>query len=63
LTLNKTTKHSLLEIPGTDPLLHALLIKELHQGYKTRLRDLQFHGFALDGLDFGVRGFLFRGGQ
>ena len=38
-----------------------MLVEELHQGHKACLRDLQFHGFALDGLDFGVRGFLFRG--
>ena len=37
-----------------------MLIQKLHQGYEACLWDLQFHGFALDGLDFGVRGFLLR---
>lgn len=53
-------QYHLLEIPRANPLLHALLVEELHQGHEACLRDLQFHGFALDGLDFGVRGFLLR---
>ena len=53
-----------LEIPRADPLLHALAIQVLHQRHQPGLRHLQFHGAALDGLDFGVGGFLFgRGGE
>jgi hypothetical protein len=56
-------QHNLLEIPRTDPLFHAKLVEKLHQGHQACLRDLQLHGFALDGLDFRVSLFLLRGGQ
>lgn len=49
-----------LEIPRAYPLPHAVLVQELHQRQQACLRDLQFHGTALDGLDFGV-GFILLG--
>ena len=56
--LNGKNIWNLLEIPRAYPLPYAMSVKKLHQRQQPRLRHLQFHSTALDGLDLGMSGFL-----
>lgn len=57
-SIGSENRTDILEIPRTDRLLDSMLVEEFHESHKTCLRDLLLHCFALDGLDFGMGGFL-----